>query len=74
MAIYHNEQWRVSKSQAAKLFDLITLEGAQVELRWQTKLSRREGYRNEFANFDLSVIATFAPVDVNPLLLNPSII
>jgi len=41
------------------LFELLTLEGAQAGLSWDTILRKREGYRRVFCGFDPAVVAGF---------------
>jgi len=50
------------------LFELLSLEGAQAGLNWTMILHRREGYRQAFANFDISRVAQFGLDDIDRLL------
>ena len=50
---YHDEDWGVPVHDDQKLFEMLTLEGAQAGLSWLTILNKREGYRTLFANFDI---------------------
>jgi DNA-3-methyladenine glycosylase I len=52
-----------------KLFEFITLEGAQAGLSWLTILKRRPGYKNAFSNFDVEKIAKFTPEKMQGHLL-----
>jgi DNA-3-methyladenine glycosylase I len=56
------------------LFELLTLEGAQAGLSWQTVLVRRDGYRRAFDGFDLARVAAYAEADVERLLSDGGII
>ena len=56
------------------LFELLTLEGAQAGLSWETVLRRREGYRAAFAGFEIERVAAFTDEDSARLLLDPGII
>ncbi len=40
-----------------KLFEFLTLEGAQAGLSWLTVLKKREGYRQAFLGYDLQRLA-----------------
>ena len=71
---YHDEEWGVPVHDDARLFELLTLEGAQAGLSWLMVLRRRDGYRRAFAGFDPAVVAGFAPVDVDRLVDDPGII
>lgn len=57
-----------------KLFELLTLEGAQAGLSWLTILRKRENYRTAFHKFDFIKISRMTPSDVEQLLRNPGII
>ena len=56
------------------LFEMLTLEGAQAGLSWNTILNKREGYRRAFAGFDPEAVARFGPKDVERLLADPGIV
>jgi len=74
MASYHDEEWGRPEFDETRLFELITLEGAQAGLSWLTILRKREGYRNAFAAFDPQRVAGFDSKRVDQLLLNPAIV
>ena len=57
-----------------RLFEMLTLEGAQAGLSWRTILYKREGYRRAFAGFDAVKVARFTPAKVEKLLADPSIV
>ena len=72
--IYHDEEWGVPVHNDRKLFEFLTLEGAQAGLSWLTILKKREGYRAAFADFDPAVVAGFDAAKVEQLLKNPAIV
>src|SRR3954454_13887210 len=74
MVAYHDEEWGVPSHDERHLFELLTLEGAQAGLSWNTILNKREGYRRAFAGFDAEVVARFGPDDVERLLADPGIV
>jgi DNA-3-methyladenine glycosylase I len=74
MVAYHDEEWGVPERDERKLFELLTLEGAQAGLSWSTILNKREGYRAAFAGFDPETVARFGPDDVERLLGDPGIV
>ena len=45
MLAYHDEEWGLPEHDDRRLFELLTLEGAQAGLSWSTILNKREGYR-----------------------------
>jgi len=74
MRTYHDEEWGVPLHGDAKLFELLTLEGAQAGLSWLTILKRRPGYVKAFKKFNPKVVAAFTVTDVERLLENDGII
>ncbi len=71
---YHDTEWGVPVYDDQKLFEFITLEGAQAGLSWLTVLKKREEYRKVFAGFDAEKIAKFSPQKIEVLMQNPGII
>ena len=74
MQQYHDEEWGVPQHNDQKLFEALTLEGAQAGLSWATILDRREGYRKAFKNFDVDLISKFTNGDIESLIKDRSII
>jgi DNA-3-methyladenine glycosylase I len=74
MVAYHDEEWGRPASDDVRLFEMLTLEGAQAGLSWQTILRKREGYRQAFAGFDPEVVARFDEADEARLLADPGIV
>jgi DNA-3-methyladenine glycosylase I len=74
MVRYHDEEWGVPEHDDRRLFELLTLEGAQAGLSWETILKRREGYRRAFYDFDIERIAAFTDDDRARLLADNGII
>jgi DNA-3-methyladenine glycosylase I len=71
---YHDEEWGVPVHDDARLFEMLTLEGAQAGLSWSTILNKRDGYRTAFAGFDPAKVARFTPAKVERLLQDPGIV
>jgi DNA-3-methyladenine glycosylase I len=57
-----------------KLFEFLTLEGAQAGLSWLTVLRKRENYREAFDGFDPGKIAFYDPDKITELISNQGII
>ena len=74
MQQYHDEEWGVPQHNDQKLFEMLTLEGAQAGLSWKTILDRREGYRKAFKNFNVKLISKFTSEDIILLMKNRNII
>src|SRR5579864_8675448 len=74
MVAYHDEEWGTPVHDDVKLFELLTLEGAQAGLSWSTILNKREGYRRAFDGFDPAVVSRFDTRQVTGLLQDPGIV
>lgn len=74
MVAYHDEEWGVPVHDDHLHFEMITLEGAQAGLSWDTILKKRAGYKDLFANFDPGKVAQFTEEKQAELLLNPAIV
>jgi DNA-3-methyladenine glycosylase I len=71
---YHDEEWGVPVHDDVRLFEMLTLEGAQAGLSWSTILNKRDGYRKAFADFDPAEVARFSPGTIERLLHHPAIV
>lgn len=74
MVEYHDREWGVPVHDDRKMFEFITLEGAQAGLNWGTILRKRENYRAAFDGFDPAIIARYDEKKVAELLANPGIV
>ena len=71
---YHDEEWGVPSHDDRRLFEFLTLEGAQAGLSWETILNKRAAYREAFSDFDPIKVARFTPARIERLLTNPGIV
>jgi DNA-3-methyladenine glycosylase I len=71
---YHDLEWGVPVHDDVRLFEMLTLEGAQAGLSWSTILNKRDGYREAFAGFDADRVARFTARRVERLMADPSIV
>jgi len=71
---YHDTEWGVPMHDDIRLFEMLTLEGAQAGLSWSTVLAKRERYRKAFAGFDPHLVARFTPARIEKILLDPGIV
>jgi DNA-3-methyladenine glycosylase I len=71
---YHDREWGVPERDERRLFEMLTLEGAQAGLSWLTILRKREGYRRAFAGFDPVAVAGFDTARIAALLTDPGIV
>ena len=74
MIHYHDHEWGIPEHDERMLFELLTLEGAQAGLSWQTILKRRANYCRAFANFDLETVAAFDDGKIAECLADSGII
>lgn len=68
---YHDREWGVPVHDDRRLFEFLTLEGAQAGLSWSTILKKRSSYRRSFANFDPRTVARFSSTTIERLLQDP---
>jgi DNA-3-methyladenine glycosylase I len=71
---YHDTEWGVAQHDERLLFELLTLEGAQAGLSWDTILRKRDGYRAAFAGFDPAAVAGFDAGRIAALQANAQIV
>jgi DNA-3-methyladenine glycosylase I len=71
---YHDKEWGVPVRNDRKLFECLTLEGAQAGLSWDTILAKRENYRRAFDRFDFEKIARYGARDRRRLLADAGIV
>lgn len=72
---YHDTEWGVPvRGDDARLFEMLTLEGAQAGLSWSTILNKREGYRQAFSGFDPAKVARYTEKRVERLVADASIV
>jgi len=71
---YHDLEWGVPLHDDQKLFELLSLEGAQAGLSWLTVLKKRPGYRTAINNFNINQVSKFKDSKINELINNPEII
>ena len=74
MIRYHDEEWGRPVHDENRLFEFLSLEGAQAGLSWSTILNKREGYRRLFADFDVEQVARFDADDVERLAQDAGIV
>lgn len=71
---YHDTEWGVPVHDDRKLFEFLILESAQAGLSWYTILSRRDHYREAFAQWDPNRVARFNEDDIERLMADCGII
>lgn len=71
---YHDCEWGVPEHNDQRLFEFLTLEGAQAGLSWITVLKKRECYRRVMQEFDPVMIAGWGEPKILELMGEPGII
>src|SRR5215217_7189300 len=71
---YHDEEWGVPVHDDKRLFEFLTLEGAQAGLSWETILRKRDNYRAAFDGFDPKKVAKYHERKIAALLKDEGII
>ncbi len=74
MQAYHDQEWGVPVHDDDRLFEFLTLEGAQAGLSWDTILRKRDRYRELFAGFEIAKVARFSRARVERILKDPGIV
>jgi DNA-3-methyladenine glycosylase I len=74
MIEYHDREWGRPSHDDRHLFEMLTLEGAQAGLSWETILCKRARYRSVFFDFDPVRVARMTPAKIERLLLDPGIV
>ncbi len=74
LTAYHDREWGVPLHDDSSLFELLSLEGAQAGLSWETVLRKRERYRAVFSGFDPRAVARISPRRMERILQDPGII
>jgi DNA-3-methyladenine glycosylase I len=74
MQPYHDEEWGVPVHDDVRLFEFVTLEGAQAGLSWETVLRKRARYREAFAGFVPERVAAFTPAQIDALVADAGLI
>jgi DNA-3-methyladenine glycosylase I len=71
---YHDREWGVPVRNDRRLFECLTLEGAQAGLSWETILAKRESYRDAFDGFDVRKVAAYGARERRRLLADAGIV
>jgi DNA-3-methyladenine glycosylase I len=74
MIAYHDHEWGIPVRNDVRLFELLSLAGAQAGLSYETILRKREGYRRAFGGFDPARVARFTPARIERLVGDAEIV
>ncbi|KQA99470.1 DNA-3-methyladenine glycosidase [Vibrio metoecus] len=71
---YHDNEWGIPVHDDTRLFEFLTLEGAQAGLSWLTVLKKREGYRQAFVGYDLQRLAQYDESHVDVIIAHYDVV
>ena len=71
---YHDEEWGRPVHDDTHFFEMLTLEGAQAGLSWETILRKRDAYREAFYGFDVERVARMNARTVERLMRDSGIV
>jgi len=71
---YHDLEWGVPVHNDQRLFEMLTLEGAQAGLSWDTILKKRDNYRQAMDGFDPARVARYDEAKLASLMADPGIV
>lgn len=72
--VYHDQEWGVPLHDDDRLFEFVTLEGAQAGLSWETILRKRAHYREVFDGFVIAKVARYGERKIEALLQDAGIV
>lgn len=67
MKLYHDNEWCVPSHDDTYIFEMLTLEGAQAGLSWNTVLAKREDYKSAFHDFDIDCCSKLADEELETI-------
>lgn len=71
---YHDEEWGRPLHDDRRLFEMLSLEGAQAGLSWETILRKRDRYQQVFHDFDPQRVARMRPASVERIMADPGVV
>lgn len=71
---YYDTEWGMPITDETGLFERLSLECFQSGLSWAIILSKREAFRDAFAQFDPEKVALFSETDFERLIEDPRIV
>ena len=74
MAHNHDTEWGKPNHDDRHFFEMLTLEGAQAGLSWDTILRKSERYRKVFRDFYPAKVARITAAGVEKLMQDPGIV
>jgi len=71
---YHDKEWGVPVYDDRKLFEMLTLEGAQAGVSWHVVLKKRAHYNKVFFDFDVDKLARISDKKLEKSLTDTGLI
>ncbi|WP_323703138.1 DNA-3-methyladenine glycosylase I [Mammaliicoccus sp. Dog046] len=74
MKLYHENEWsRISKDDQ-HIFEMLSLEGAQAGLSWETVIQKRDAYQQAFRQFDIEQCAQLTDENLEEIRVTYNVI
>ncbi|URZ00334.1 DNA-3-methyladenine glycosylase I [Clostridium felsineum] len=74
MKKYHDNEWCKPSYDDKYIFEMLSLEGAQAGLSWNTVLCKREEYKKAFHNFDIVYCSRLSDEEIEEIRENYKVI
>ncbi|MFW5994957.1 MAG: DNA-3-methyladenine glycosylase I, partial [Spirochaetia bacterium] len=71
---YHDTEWGVPVHEDRVHFEFLVLEAFQAGLSWLTVLRKRERFRERFAGFEPSAVASLSDAELEDIRQDPGVI
>lgn len=67
MKIYHEHEWCRINQNDDYIFEMLSLEGAQAGLSWETVIQKRESYQTAFKQFNINKCAVLSDKELEDI-------
>jgi DNA-3-methyladenine glycosylase I len=74
MQTYHATEWGRVAHDDRYLFEMLSLEGFQAGLSWNTIINKRAALKQAFHNFEVHVVAAMPLTEIDAMMENPAIL
>jgi len=74
MIEYHNNRWCKAIHDEKELFAMLSLEGMQAGLSWDTIINKEKAFREAFDDFDIEKISKYGDNKIEELMQNKNIV
>lgn len=74
MQAYHAKEWGQVSHDDRYIFEMLSLEGYQAGLSWNTIINKRDAFKQAFHNFEVHMVAAMTESDIDQLMDNSDIL